>query len=116
MRSERLQLGGENEIAPTPSIEQRLFTETIAAQRKLLLGLIPDGESEHPDETRQRFCDAPLSNRVEKSLGVRMSAPVGRATASFQFAPYIEMIVDFAVERNRESPAVAAHRLRAGFG
>ena len=42
-----------------------------------------------------------------------MAAPVRRAADGFQFASYIEVIVDFAVERHRETAAVAVHRLAA---
>ena len=37
----------------------------------------------------------------------------GAAARGFQFAPDIEMIVDFAVERHRKTAAVAVHGLTA---
>src|ERR1700730_1753414 len=45
-----------------------------------------------------------------------MPAPVRTDPASLQFAANVEVIIDFPVKGNREAPALALHRLRAGFG
>src|SRR6185312_2008179 len=42
-----------------------------------------------------------------------MAAPVRRGSGGFELGPDIEMIVDFAVERHRETAAVAVHWLAA---
>src|SRR5712671_4137200 len=44
-----------------------------------------------------------------------MPAPVRADAAGLEFAANIEVIIYFSVERNREAPAVALHRLRTGF-
>src|SRR5579862_1550906 len=53
-----------------------------------------------PDGTEQRF-------------GVGMSAPVRRRACGLQLGPYVEVVVDLTVERDREAAAVAVHRLAA---
>ena len=44
-----------------------------------------------------------------------MPAPIGRRARGFQLGAYVEMVVDLAVESDRQPPAIAAHRLRAGL-
>src|SRR5450756_2075611 len=44
-----------------------------------------------------------------------MPAPVRTGPAGLQFAPNVEVIIDLPVEGNGETPALAPHRLRAGF-
>src|ERR1700731_3697087 len=44
-----------------------------------------------------------------------MAAPVRRGSGGFQLGSHVKMIIDLTVERDRQPPAIAAHRLRAGL-
>src|SRR5258708_25780775 len=116
MNSQRLQFRREHEIAAAPSIEQRLLAEAIAAQREYLLFVVPQREREHADKALQRAGHAPLPDGIQQRFRVGMPTPVRAGSACLELAANIEVIIDFAVESDREAPAVAAHRLGAGFG
>ena len=113
MGCQRLQFGGEDEVLPAPAVKQRLLTKAVAGERQRPLPLVPQRQREHAGKAPQRRFHAPMPDGAEQGLRVGVSAPVRRGTSGFQFASDIEMIVDFAVERHRETTAVAVHGLTA---
>src|SRR5258708_15169615 len=116
MDRQRFQFRREYEIAAAPSIGQRLLAEAIAAQRKRLLLLVPQREGEHTDETLQRARHPPMPDGIQQRLRIGVPAPVRAGSACLELAANIEVIIDLAVESDREAPAVAGQRLGAVFG
>src|SRR5258708_22054858 len=116
MDRQRFQFRRESELAAAPSIGQRVLAEAIAAQRKRLLLLVPQREGEHTDETLQRARHPPMPDGIQQRLRIGVPAPVRAGSACLELAANIEVIIDLAVESDREAPAVAVHRLGAGFG
>ncbi len=70
MRSQRLELGAEEEEAVEPAPVQRLDAEPITNQVECPLAPVPEREREHPDQCLQRRLQAPCGHRASSKTSV----------------------------------------------
>src|SRR6202007_1959249 len=69
LAEQRLELGGEGELATRDAVVQGLDPEAVAGEHKPAVASIPDGDREHPAE-RLDEGGAPLFIQVDEDLGV----------------------------------------------
>jgi hypothetical protein len=112
MRSERSRLGCECYSAPgKPCEEQGFFAQSIPPEKQPLAVLVPQGESEHADETVERH-RAPRLDRLEKNFSVAMGGE--RVAAAFEVAPDFSEVVDLSVVDQQEPPRSIQYGLIVG--
>ena len=110
-RENRLDLGRQHDArAVAPAIE-RLDAEPVARGEHAPPGLVVDRERPHPVEAADAV-GAPLVVRLQQDLGVAGGAEL--ASELLQLVLQLEVVVDLAVEHDREPPVGALHRLMAG--
>ena len=109
VRTQRLQLGAEQEQRAELAPEQRLEADPVAGQGHGAGGAVPDGEREHADEPAQGRLDPPGGASLDQDLGIRMPAegPPRRG----QLGPQLGMIVDLAIVGQHQTAAGRDHRL-----
>ena len=76
MGGKRFQFRRKHQIAAAPSVEQRLLTEAVAAERDRSMLLIPQREGEHADEALQRCGYTPLLDGNQQRFRIGVAAPV----------------------------------------
>ena len=113
VRAQRLQLRAEHEraAAAQPAEVQRLLAKPIARQGQRAFVGVPHREREHAAQPRQRGLDAPALDRRDDDLGVAASAEAHAGAG--QLAAQRAVVVDLAVEHQREAPRRRVHRLVA---
>ncbi len=94
---------------------QRLDAEPVAAEDDSpARGGLDDGEGEHPDQAVDEPLGAEAAIGGEDDLGVRgRPEPLARG---LELRPQLAVVVDAAVEDDRQAPVVIHHRLGAGLG
>jgi hypothetical protein len=95
-----------------PAEVQRLLAEAIAGQGQRAIARVPHREREHPAQARQRGGHAPGLDRRQQDLGVGAAAEP--RAASGQLGAQLAVVVDLAVEGDRQVARGRGHRLVAG--
>src|SRR5918912_1396977 len=109
-----LDLGSEDERAGRAAffvhrrVIQRLDADVVAHERELPLTLIPDGESEHPVETRQAL-HAPFDEGREQHLRIRVR--VKAVLLGLKLPAQLAIVIDFSIEDERKATITGEHRL-----
>ena len=109
-RQDCLDFRGEAETAAISPVEERLLAAPVASEKERARSVIPDGNREHPAEPLHARCPPALIGRQDH-LGVGRGAE--GSTGGDQFVSQFDVVIDFAVEYDRE-PA-AAHGLPTGL-
>ena len=110
-RTQRLDLAGEGEQRVAVDVVKRLDAEAVAGAEQALPLLIPDGEGEHADKAFQAG-RPPGVISLKDHFGVAFGAK--RVAERFQFLAQLEVVVDFAVERQPQLLARHCHWLVTG--
>jgi hypothetical protein len=105
---QRLLLGGEREAAFPLGDVERLDSERIAGQQQRPPAEVEHGEREHSDQPRQRV-HAEECERLEQHLGVALRAE--RDAARLEIGAELAVVVDLAIEEDRQLASSRAHRL-----
>src|SRR3569832_1106296 len=95
MATNGLDLGSEHERAVDVRIEQRLNSEAIAEQEKLLLARVPEGDGEHAVEL-VRESGAVFFIGVDDRF--RVASSLKAVAFLLEFSPELEVVVNLAGE------------------
>ncbi len=105
-----LQLRSEQQQAAIVVVIQRFDAQPIPAQEQLLLGRIPEGESEHASETRQTI-DTPFVIGMQDDFRIGVGdKPV---SLSGELVPDFPVVINLAVEGDSHGAGRIRHRLPA---
>ncbi len=111
MAQERLGLRREEKEPVAVPVVERLLPEPVARDEQAALGVVPDGEGEHPGEPfHARFAVDRV--RVQDHLGVAPRAEP--APGRHELGAELAEVVDLAVEDDPVAPGLVAHRLPSG--
>jgi hypothetical protein len=106
-------LRSEGKDAAALKVEQRLDTDTVPSKEKLVLSLIPDGESKHAPEALQARL-TPFLVSVDDHL--RIGSGPKAMPLTYEFIPECKEIVDLAVEGNTKDPVIRGEWLHPADG
>jgi hypothetical protein len=95
MLAEGFQFRGEQEAIAAPAIVQRLDSDRIPGQGQATGLPIPDGQCEHAVQVSQCIGHAPLGDRFQQYLGVRVTAKA--VSQRLESLPQRAKIVEFPV-------------------
>ena len=109
MPQQGAQLRGKGKDADTVEPEERLLPETVTRQKENSPPLVVNGEGKHAVQAFQHAL-APLPVALEQDLRVGMVG-LKAVPPGLQFRAEIGVIVDLAVEYDREVPVRGRHRL-----
>ncbi len=117
MRSQRLQLRSEEEIASGPAVVQRLLAKTVADELEKPFLPVPQSEGEHSDNPVQRRFQAPRRNGLDQGFGIGRAAPaaLGRMAGGLELRPQLRVIVDFSIVGDDKAAIARVHWLVAHF-
>jgi hypothetical protein len=108
---QRPQLGREDESVRTLGVEQRLLAESVARQQQRVVPRVPYRQREHPPE-QLGYARPDLLVEVRHHLGVAAAAePVALGQ---QVGAELGVVVDLAVDDDRDAAVLVGHRLPAG--
>ena len=113
-RKDRAQLGCEHQRAAVPCEIKRLLAESVADQYQALFARVPNGECEHPLQTRKQPVDSPAPIAVDENFGV--GARTETIAMRDQFAAQFGEVVHLAVVNDPHRAVLARHRLMARRG
>ena len=109
-REQRVEFGREDQSRAIVPVVEGLDAEGIAGEEERAFAIIPDGEGEHPAQTREAAL-APGGESGEEDFGVAVRAK--RPARGGEFVAQGAEVVDRAVENEREPPVGRPHRLMA---
>jgi len=104
--------GGEAQRCAVQRVIQRLDAETVARQEQRALAQVPDGEGEHAVEVRHAVF-APSMIGLEDHLAVAVGEEV--IPHLLQFFAQLAVVVEGAVEYQRQMQRLVQHRLARAF-
>ena len=107
---ERVELGGERELAVDGAVGERLDAEAVACEHEPPPGRIPDREREHPAQPL-REPEAPLLVGVDDRLGVRVRPEA--VPGSLEQTCELRVVVDLAVLDDDAAAVLVRDRLVA---
>src|SRR3954447_22990819 len=96
MRKKRLEFRAEQQGLSEPSIEQRLFADTISSEMQDASSAIPQCDRKHSVGTLQGLIQSPCIERRQQDLGIRV--PPKYVAGEFQFFAQRLIVVDLGVE------------------
>jgi hypothetical protein len=108
---QRGHLGGEAEDAVAQAVEERLLADAIARDQALLPARVPEREREHPVQPLDAV-DAVLLVEVRDDLGVAVCRQ--RVPARDELLAQLAVVVDLAVQDDRDGAVLVEDRLVAG--
>jgi len=108
-----LELRGERPLAALPAEVEGLYPDAVAGQVDGALPCIPERQGEHAGEAGQRRGQAPGLDRLQHHLGVGVTAK--RHPGACQLAAQFTIVVDLAVEDQRQPAAGRRHGLVPGW-
>ena len=111
MLEERGQLRGEGKGAVSMKIVEGLFSKAVASQKKTPCAGIINGKRPHAIESGKHPLP-PFAPCVEQDFGIRVVCGENVSLGE-EFAAKFRVIVDFAIENNRDGSVSGNHRLRA---
>ena len=110
VRQERLHLGGEREVPRTVMVEEGFLPEAVTRGEERLALRVPEREREH---TVQLSEAVPSPDPVRDQEGLGVGARPERLTESLQLRLDLRVVVDLAVEDDRQPSVLGRHRLVA---
>ena len=97
MHEDGLQFRSEIKIFAAPRKVKRFDAHAIASQHQPSGGLRPKRDGEHAAQALKAM-GIPLEERLQHGFGIAVG--IKSPAAAFEFGTQLEMIVDFAVERD----------------
>ena len=110
---QRLELGGEGELARDVAVVQRLDPEAVAREHEPPPLAVPDRDGEHPAQALGE-ARAVLLVEVDEHLGVRVRRAEHVARA-LELGAQLGVVVDLAVLDDDDAPVLARDRLVAAL-
>ena len=109
-REQALDFGREGESHAVPGIVERLHAQAVSGAKKPAAVPVPDGEREHPVETRDAgFAPFPVGREQDLGVGCR-AEPVSLPA---QLLAELDVVVDFPVVGDPAAAVFCRHRLVA---
>ncbi len=107
---ERVELGGERQLAVCDAVVERFDAEPVTGEHEAAAVAVPDGDGEHPAQALPQ-ARAPLLVAVDERLGV--AAGVEPVAGALELAGELAVVVDLPVLDDDDVSVLAGNRLVA---
>src|SRR5450631_888938 len=108
MRANSLQLGSKDKCLPVPEIVEWLHSKGISGYKQASGDFVPKGEGEHSlDPVEHTQAEHPICVKENLRVSVRLEL----TAEPHQLHAKLSVVVDFAVEDDRQLTVERRHRL-----